>query len=69
VWNSVEIASIQTSTINQADNYFAYPATIKHGRESLLRGYACVWYIVRMLAGLLPQTEASCVEIYVSKEN
>lgn len=52
----MEIGSIQTSTINQADNYFAYPATIKHGRESLLRGYACVWYIVRMLAGLLPQT-------------
>jgi hypothetical protein len=68
VWNSVEIASIQTSTINQADNYFAYPATIKNEGESLLRGCE-PWYIGRMFVACYRRPEASCAEIYVSKEN
>jgi hypothetical protein len=68
VWNSLEIANIQTSTINQADNYFGYPATIKHGRESL---FTRVWALVcrENARGLLPQAGINCVEIYVSKEN
>jgi hypothetical protein len=65
----MEIASIQISTINQADNYFAHPATIMDGRESLLRGYVWPWYIGRMFVACYRRPEASCAEIYVSKEN
>ena len=65
----MEIASIQTSTINQADNYFAYPATINHGRESLSPGYVCAWYIGKMFVSCCRRREVNCVEIYASKEN
>jgi hypothetical protein len=68
VWDSVEVASIQ-STINQADSYFAHPATIKYGLESLLRGYMCAFYIGKMLVACYRRPEVNCVEIYASKEN
>jgi hypothetical protein len=51
----MEIGSIQTSTINQADNYFGYRATIKLWHESLLRGYEWALVYRKNARGLLPQ--------------
>ena len=62
----MEIASIQTSTINQADNYFAYPRS----SIGVNRFYVGVGLgIGRMLVACYRRREASCVEIYVFEES